>query len=252
MPGVRYGPDIADDAAFIMNNLVQIRDMRKKGQKISKADALRETKMLKLAKDIFGVNQKDIDKGRFGDLGSLAQYSVAGRNPKGKPYSRAKMAKSWRTGKVMKRKLRDEYVIRGEGPKGRQLGPDTSDPFGGATYLGRTKTKRFDALAAKSYRRARKNGVQVGKAKVRTSDAAGIDSLNIARTGKFLPGIDGPRGSARTGSTIRPPKAKSAARASQRTRESSIKGAGKGAGNTSSTGPSKPKTPSKPVRAKKK
>jgi hypothetical protein len=250
MPGVRYGPDIADDAAFIMNNLVQIRDMRKKGQKISKADALRETKMLKLAKDIFGVNQKDIDKGRFGDLGALAQYSVAGRNPRGKPYNRSKMAKSWRTGKVMKRKLRDEYIIRGEGPKGRQTADSTpGDPFGGATYLGRTKTKKFDALAAKSYRRARKNGVQVGKAKVRTSDAAGIDSLNIARTGKYLPGLSGGQ---RDGRTIRPPKAKSAARASQRTRKNTIKGAGKGAGKTSSTGPSKPKTPSKPVRPKKK
>lgn len=252
MPGVRYGPDIADDAAFIMNNLVQIRDMRKKGQKIGKADSIREAKMLKLADDIFGVKQKDIDKGRFGELGALAQYSVAGRNPKGKPYSRAKAAKNWRTGKVMKRKLRDEYVIRGEGPKGRQLGPDTPDAFGGATYLGRTKTKRFDALSAKAYRRARKNGVQVGRAKVRTSDAAGIDSLNIARTGPYLPGIDGPRGSARTGSTIRPPKSKSAAKAGQRARAKNVKGAGKGAGNTSSTGPSKPKTPSKPVRAKKK
>jgi hypothetical protein len=244
MPGVRYGPDIADDAAFIMNNLVEIRNMRLKGQKISKADSIREAKMLKLANGIFGVSERDIARGRFGEMGSLAQYSVAGRNSRGNPYKRSKLAKNWRTGKIMKRKLRDEFIIRGEGPKGRQLGPDTPDSSGGATYLGRTKTKKFDALAERAYRRSRRNGVQVGNARVRASNPASIDSLNIARSGPYLPGIDSPRGSAKLGS-IRPPKAKSAARGAQRARKSTVASAGRGSGKTSSTS-------RKPVTRKKK
>lgn len=242
MPGVRYGPDIADDAAYVMNNLVDINRRYRETGKLPREFQ----KFAKLARDIFGVKESDIKKGKYGDLSRLAQYSSAGRSARGKAYQRAKPAKNWRTKKIMKRGLRQEFQKRGETPSGRaqsgvrKVGRGDAisgisgverQGRGGATYLGRTKTRTFDKLAEAAYARARRNKVQVGGARVTQANAASIDKLNIARTGRFLPGIDsstfGGTGR-RSGSTIRPPKSKTAAAASQAKRVKTVKTAGRG------------------------
>lgn len=258
MPGVRYGPDIADDAAFVMNNLVDINRRYRETGKLPKEFQ----KFAKLARDIFGVSEANVRKGKYGDLSRLAQYSTAGRNARGKPYQRAKLAKSWRTGKIMKRGLRQEFQRRGESPSGRAISGVRktgrgdaisgisgveSQGRGGATYLGRTKTKTFDKLADAAYARAKRNKAQVGGARVTQPNAASIDKLNIARTGRFLPGFEGqPFGGTgrRSGSSIRPPKSKTAAAASQAKRAKTVKGAGKTGKNSTARGgrgSSKPK-----------
>jgi hypothetical protein len=163
----------------------------------------------------------------------------------------------------MKRGLRQEFQKRGEKPSGRaQSGvrkTSRGDAIsgisgverqgrGGATYLGRTKTKTFDKLADAAYARARRNKVQIGGARVTQATAASIDKLNIARTGKFLPGFDGqPFGGTgrRSGSSIRPPKSKTAAAASQAKRAKTVKGAGKPGRNSTARGGRSPKRPKK-------
>jgi|694.fasta_scaffold27483_8 hypothetical protein len=259
MPGVRYGPDIADDAAYVMNNLVDINRRYRETGKLPREFQ----KFAKLAREVFGVRESDIRKGKYGDLSRLAQYSSAGRSARGKAYQRAKLARSWRTKKIMKRGLRQEFQKRGEKPSGRaQSGvrkTSRGDAIsgisgverqgrGGATYLGRTKTKTFDKLADAAYARARRNKVQIGGARVTQATAASIDKLNIARTGKFLPGFDGqPFGGTgrRSGSSIRPPKSKTAAAASQAKRAKTVKGAGKPGRNSTARGGRSPKRPKK-------
>jgi hypothetical protein len=201
MPGVRYGPDIADDAAYVMNNLVDINRRYRETGKLPREFQ----KFAKLAREVFGVRESDIRKGKYGDLSRLAQYSSAGRSARGKAYQRAKLARSWRT-------------------------------------------KTFDKLADAAYARARRNKVQIGGARVTQATAASIDKLNIARTGKFLPGFDGqPFGGTgrRSGSSIRPPKSKTAAAASQAKRAKTVKGAGKPGRNSTARGGRSPKRPKK-------
>jgi hypothetical protein len=242
-----------------MNNLVDINRRYRETGKLPREFQ----KFAKLAREVFGVRESDIRKGKYGDLSRLAQYSSAGRSARGKAYQRAKLARSWRTKKIMKRGLRQEFQKRGEKPSGRaQSGvrkTSRGDAIsgisgverqgrGGATYLGRTKTKTFDKLADAAYARARRNKVQIGGARVTQATAASIDKLNIARTGKFLPGFDGqPFGGTgrRSGSSIRPPKSKTAAAASQAKRAKTVKGAGKPGRNSTARGGRSPKRPKK-------
>lgn len=246
MPGVRYGPDIADDAAYVMNNLVDInRRYRETGKMPKEFD-----KFARLANKVFGVKPSDLKKGKYGDLAKLASYSAAGKDSRGRAYKRGKLAKSWRTGKIMKRGLRQEFEKRGETPSGRAIrgvrkagagkrgdiisgipGVETQGR-GGATYLGRTKTKQFDRLANAAYARAKRNKI------AKTSNAAGIDKLNIARQGKFLPNITENFGatSRRTGATIRPPKSKTAAAGARAKTAKAVKTAGKGGKNSTARG----------------
>ena len=243
MPGVRYGPDIADDAAYVLNNLV---DSMRKYRETGKVDK-KYTKFAKMASQIFGVSDRDIKKGKYGKLAELAQYSAGGISPyTGKAYKRSKLEKSWRTGKIMQRGVRQEFIKRGEDPSGRALKgvrrgrgkrpPDIIPGVGterqgrgGATYLGRSRTAKFVRLEQEALRRAKRNKVSIGGARVKKGNRSEIDSLNIARQGRFLPNVDAGFGasSRRTGSTIRPPKSKTAARASQAKRVKTVKGAGK-------------------------
>lgn len=241
MPGVRYGPDIADDAAYVMNNLVDInRRYRETGRLPKDFD-----KFARLANKVFGVKPSDLKKGKYGDLAKLASYSAAGRDSRGRAYKRGKLAKSWRTGKIMKRGLRQEFQKRGEAPSGRAQsgvrrakGGDVISGIsgvetqgrGGATYLGRTKTKQFDRLAEAAYARAKRNKI------IKQPNAAGVDKLNIARQGKYLPGITTDFGatSRRTGQTIRPPKSKTAAAAARAKTAKTVKTAGKAGKNSTS------------------
>lgn len=233
MPGVRYGPDIADDAAYVMNTLVELRNRAKAlgpGRKLNRRDSTEYDKMKKIANEIFGVRPSDIDRGRYGALGQLAQYSTAGRNPQGRAYNRSKPAKSWRTKKIMKRGVRQEFEKRGQRPGGREIVGTMPMKEGGASYLGRTKTRKFDELANAAYARAKRRGYS------KTADAGGFDKIGvtgsggIARQGPRLPGIGQSYGatSGRSGQSIRPPTPKSArttsSRQSQRRRTVSTAG----------------------------
>ena len=221
MPGVRYGPDIADDAAYVMNTLVELRNkMRglKPGRKLGGKDGREYDKMKKIANEIFGVRPSDIDKGRYGALGQLAQYSIAGRNPRGKAYNRSKAAKSWRTGRIMKRGVRQEFEKRGQRPGGREVLGTTPGKEGGASYLGRTKTRKFDELANAAYARAKRKGY-IKEATAGAFDKVGVTgSGGIARQGPRLPGIGQAYGatSGKRGQSIRPPTPKSARTTSSR------------------------------------
>lgn len=262
MPGVRYGPDISDDAAFILDSVKELQAKLRKGLTLSKdrkgkvGEATKLKQFKKLAEDIFGVSGADFDKGKFGDLATMALY--------GGSKSRSKLAKSWRTGGQMKKSVTREFVDRGV-PGGRRAGsvktPDS------AWYVGRTRTKKFREVESRIQRNMRKNGTSyngVGvppRATNPNNFLATVDSLNITRArGKTNTPASSdltnrPRGvsrGARPGSSIRPPLPKSAIAAEKRRRatEGTKKArelAGKGKGKGKSGG--KPKTPKKPKKA---
>lgn len=254
MPGVRYGPDISDDAAFIIDAVKELQAKLRKGLTLSKdrkgkrgeATILADYK--RIAKDIFGVNEKDFDRGRFGDLAAMARY--------GADRDRSEFARSWRTGKPMKKGVTDEFVDRGI-KGGRRAGsvnaPDT------AYYMGRTRSKGFRNLEGKIQRRMNRNGTSYGKTTIpkrgtnKDNFLAQVDSLNITRArGKTSskPQSDitnrplkpaGGRGAA-PGGSIRPPLPKNAIAAEKRRRAAS---GTKAARDLASKG-KKPKTAGKP------
>lgn len=217
MPGVRYGPDISDDAAQIMDFVTEVQSRIRKGQKISKRDSARYASYKGLAREMFGVSARNFDSGKFGDLAEMAKY--------GGSKHRSKIAKSWRTGGQMKKSVTREFEDRGL-PGGRKAG-STKTPQG-AWYVGRTRSKRFQELEARAQRRMSRNGVTFGKTRIGPRQTkpdnflAQVDKLNIAkaRTGSSDI-VNRPRGVTQTrkpGSPIRPPLPKSAARAAQRER----------------------------------
>jgi hypothetical protein len=260
MPGVRYGPDISDDAAFILDSVKELQAKLRKGLTLSKdrkgkaGEATKLAQYKKLAKDIFGVSEKDFDRGRFGDLATMATY--------GGSKSRSKLAKSWRTGGQMKKSVTQEFVDRGV-PGGRRAGstktPDT------AWYVGRTRPKKFREIEGRIQRRLNRNGTSYGGVSVPPRGAkpdnflAAVDSLNITRArGKTnTPAASDltnrPRGvsrGARPGSSIRPPLPKSAIAAEKRRRaQSGTKKARELAGKGKGKSGGKPKAPKKPKKA---
>jgi len=217
MPGVRYGPDIADDAAYIMNNLVSInkrqRDLEKKGKKLTAKESRNKDKLASLADGIFGVSRADIDQNKFGDMGKLAQYSAYGKSTRGKAYKRSKMAKNARTGKIRQREIAAEHLRRSDNKVSRGLDSSSS---GGASYLGRTKTKRFAALHDAAQARAAKKGVSYQGRTVRSNSQESIDNLGVANVSKGSLGRAA-AGLSKTGS-LRPPKQSSVARRNQGSR----------------------------------
>lgn len=234
MPGVRYGPDISDDAAEILDFVKDAQARIRKGAKLSKRDSTRYDAFKKLSRDIFGVSNRDFDKGKFGDLAEMAKY--------GGSKSRSKIAKSWRTGGQMKKSVTQEFVDRGV-PGGRKAG-STGTPKD-AWYVGRTRSKGFRAVEARVAKRMNRNGASFGKTRIPPRATkpnnllAQVDKLNIAkaRTGSSdivnrPRGVNTPR---RAGAPIRPPLPKSAIRNAQRQaqRAKNVKGAGKtGRGKT--------------------
>ena len=253
MPGVRYGPDISDDAAFILDSVKELQAKLRKGLTLSKdragkkgvrlGEASKLAQFKKLAKDIYGVSEKDFDRGRFGDLATMALY--------GGSKSRSKIAKSWRTGGQMKKSVTREFVDRGV-PGGRRAGsvktPDT------AWYVGRTKPKKFREVEGRIQRRLNRNGTSYGGVSVPPRGAkpdnflAAVDSLNITRArGKTnAPAssdiVNRPRGVSRgaaPGGSIRPPLPRSAIAAETRRRAAEgtkksrdLAGKGKGKGRS--------------------
>jgi len=217
MPGVRYGPDITDDAAQILDFVRDAQARMRKGLKLSKRDQGRYDAFRDIADKVFGVGNKRFDKGQFGDLAVMAQY--------GGSRSRSKIAKSWRTGGQMKKSVTQEFIDRGT-PGGRKAG-STKTPSD-AWYVGRTNPKRLREATARAQRRMNRNGATFGKTKIAPRSTkpdnflAQVDKLNItkARTGSSDI-VNRPRGTTsvrKPGAPIRPPLPKSAARAQQRER----------------------------------
>lgn len=234
MPGVRYGPDISDDAAEILDFVKSAQERIRKGAKLSKRDGTRYDAFKQVARDIFGVSSRDFDKGKFGDLAEMAKY--------GGSKSRSKIAKSWRTGGQMKKSVTQEFVDRGV-PGGRKAG-STGTPKD-AWYVGRTRPKKFREIEGNIQRRMSRNGATFGKTRIAPRSTkpnnllAQVDKLNIAKArGGSSDIVNRPRGVTtprKAGAPIRPPLPKSAIRAAQRQSEraKNVKGAGKtGRGKT--------------------
>lgn len=188
MPGVRYGPDISDDAAQLMNTIVDLQDKveGRKAKKLSARDADTLRRASKLAKQLFGLSDADIKARRFKDMGVLAQYSPDGRILSGrkklkngkyqyKGAKRNKMAKNWRDGKLMKKKAGKEHMDRAydASTPGNYRTYTPSNPaqadnpagWGGATYLGRTAPKRFREARARTMKRAGRANFNAGNKK---------------------------------------------------------------------------------------
>jgi hypothetical protein len=191
MPGVRYGPDISDDAAHIQNEIVSLLKLEKsRAGKLAKRDRTRLDKLTRLSKDLFGVDERSIRRGRYGDLGLLAQYSGLGRDPRtGKLRKREKLARSKRTGRIMKKDEAKENAERLAGIKSSSGTGGTRGVPGEAALLGRTAPKTFREAEERTWRRARSKGVgynsqRIPKGVDQAAFKGSLDKLNIARVRK--------------------------------------------------------------------
>ena len=268
MPGVRYGPDISDDAAYILNQIVSLQDveadLKRRGRKLNDRDSKTLARNVKAAQTFFGVSAADIRKRKFGDMGELAQYSMEGinlsrrkRGANGKwVYAKSKRAKLAK-GKdgIEKRSVMDEHVnYRGANPGRTFLGPtdqkrkDMADVarVGGGTYLGRTSPRKFMDAQKRFYDRMSKKGaVSYGgqpARKIRGQDD--LDKVNIAKNSRgrtLRPRMTTSRPGGRRKATPKTP--------AQLKREKTIKNAGRRSGTMSTAkkarGAKKPTTPRK-------
>jgi hypothetical protein len=215
--------------------------LEKKGKKLNKEDTNLKNKMANLAKGLFDVSRSDIDKNKFGEMGQMAQYSSYGRSARGKAYKRSKLARDARTGKIRGREIVKEHARRGGS---RDLPKEGG--IGGASYLGRTQTKKYTVLRDRAAQRAATNKLEIGRARVKGTNPEQIDNLGIARgsgsSKVTTPGaLRNPTVLDKRGS-LRPPKVASNARAKQ---------GGRG-GPKKPPGPKKPTKPKTPRTAKKK
>jgi hypothetical protein len=240
MPGVRYGPDISDDAAFVVDRVKELQEKLRRGGKLDKRELKNYERDAAYAKDLFGVGRDRFDRGQFGEMGEMARY--------GGSKSRSKLARSWRTGGDMKKSVAQEFADRGGGVR-RAGGAKTPQ---GAWYAGRTRPKKFRDLEARAQRRANRNGVRFGAASIAKGSVkpgtfmAEIDKLNVARArgGKKSPGATSdianrPRGVTtvrKAGESIRPALPKSQIRAQQRARKRAVAGATRDLTNKGRTG----------------
>jgi hypothetical protein len=224
MPGVRYGPDISDDAAYFVDKVKEIQAKIRAGKKPSKSETTILKNAATVAKNIFGVNKRDFNKGNLGEMAEMARYGGS------KPLSRR--AKDSRTGTSMTKSVAEELLDRSTGKNSRG---SRTKPAEGTYYEGRTRSKRFKELEANATARLNKNGMPArGKARAvrkggvtpanfkdsvdRFQDAktrsSGSDLLNRVRGGS-----DPSSRQRKAGVGIRPPLAKSQARATQRSKK---------------------------------
>jgi len=177
MPGVRYGPDISDDAAYFVDKVKEIQAKIRAGKKPSGSESTLLENAFLVAKNVFGVKRADFDKGKLGDMAEMARYGGS------KPLSRR--AKDSRTGTSMKKSVAEELLDRATGKNSRG---SRTKPAEGTFYEGRTRSKRFRELEGKAIRRMNRNGLEVGK---RTIPKGGtnpktfkdrVDGFQFART----------------------------------------------------------------------
>jgi hypothetical protein len=252
MPGVRYGPDIADDAAAIYKGIKDLNDkeqaLKRKAQaakksgkavksaQLNKKDKAKYDRLAKLATDIFGVSRRDLQRGKYGDLYKMQRYSQQGVTSRGAKSKGAKFARNKRTGKIKRSSELKEYSRRSEGKSTR-----SQDRSGGTmeSYLGLTKPKGYREIEARALKRMARGGVRVGASKKKVKNRAGLDAIGIARvtrTGGFTSGPAAGKGrlpSARpplVGSRARKPRAAASstrARGAQAATKKTVRSAGK-------------------------
>jgi hypothetical protein len=236
---VRYGPDITDDAAQIIKDIVEYDDYRSwyvdrtnRGEDISMDDRLklselerRNERARELAKKLFGLSEKDMNARKFGLANDLARYSdgsislsdtridengirrYAVRKSRTKP---TRYKKGKKKGQLQRRTVRGEHERRGEGAPGRGYRDDRE---GGANYLSRGRvTPALQALLNRQQQIAQGKMVKGRDGKVRKMNPgkmqASIDALDISRgefdrgTGRTVRGTM----TERNKGTIRPPQ----------------------------------------------
>lgn len=157
MPQVRYGPDITDDAARLMNNLTDFQKRARKKGKLTKRERAAYKRDRNIAKRLFGLTDKDIDRGNFKLMQQLAQYGVNGRDKRGRAYKKNKYARNKRTGAIMRRSVKKESEIASLGQRRRTYTKD-SDQYGGASFLGRTTPKKLEQHLKQFDRLQKKRG----------------------------------------------------------------------------------------------
>lgn len=251
MPEVRYGPDVTDDAAQILKDIVRYQDFnelinrrRRAGEAVSAADAAKLKELKKradegsrLAEQLFGVSKADQAARKFGLLEDLAQYSRGGISTKTrrrggpdgtyeylrtKRYKPARIKKGKNKGQMRRRSIKKEHELRGEGKPGRGY---VDDRYGGGNYLGGTTPKRLQGLLERQERVAQGKTVTVGGKRVKIQpgrNRASLDKANIAR--QSLEGRND------TGKGIRPPQIVAAAAKRATKQQSATKAAVKKAG----------------------
>jgi hypothetical protein len=183
MPGVRYGPDISDDAAYFVDNVKDIQARIRAGGKISNNDRTMLKNAAELALNVFGVNKRDFNKGKLGEMAEIARYGGS------KPLSRR--AKDSRDGSIMTKSVAEELLDRSTGKNSRG---SRTKPGDDTYYEGRTRSKRFRQLEENAIARLNKKGMKAKgtqKAIIRgsvnpTNFKEKVDTLKItkARGGK--------------------------------------------------------------------
>lgn len=157
MPQVRYGPDITDDAARIMNDIVDLQKLRKQKGKLSQRQATYYKNQKNIAKRLFGLTDKDIEKGNFKLMKDLAQYGFGGRDKRGRAYRKGKYARNKRDKTLRRRTVARESEIASLGKTKRTYTEDEA-PAGGATYIGRTVPKKLASHLQKFDRIQKRKG----------------------------------------------------------------------------------------------
>lgn len=211
MPGLRYGPDIADDAAYMIEKITALLDKADKakarGRELSAEDKQALAQQTKAFKDFFNVGAKDVRKRNFGDAGILAEYAFGKK--------RSKFAKGEKP-----KPIRKEHEDRGaiDPPRTRYRKDKKGNPedeamlekTGAASYQARTAPARFREARARAFGHMAKRGPlgykQTGspKIKVKVNNEADLDYINIARSKKM--------GRVQGGKPLRPPLASTMAR----------------------------------------
>ena len=250
MTGVRYGPDIADDAATIYRGIKELNDkeqaLKRKAQAAKKAgkgkrltgalnkkDQAKYDRLARLATDIFGVTARDLKRGKYGDLYKMQRYSQQGVTSRGAKSKGAKFARNKRTGKIRRSSELKEYSRRSEGATTR-----SRDVTGGTmeSYLGLTKPKAYREIEARALKRMKSRGVRVGASRKKIGNRAGLDNLGIARVTRSGGFVSGPSTGRTALPSARPPlvgarpkKAASSTRSSssQKKTKKTVKNAGK-------------------------
>ena len=183
MPGVRYGPDISDDAAYYVDKVKDIQARIRAGRSLSNDDRTILKNAAELALNVFGVNRRDFNKGKLGAMAEMARYGGS------KPLSRR--AKDSRDGSIMTKSVAEELLDRSTGKNSRG---SRTKPAEGTYYEGRTRSKRFRELEEAAIARLNKKGMKANgtqRAIIRgsvkpTNFKEKIDTLKItkARGGK--------------------------------------------------------------------
>jgi|GEM_PF-2238198 len=208
MPPIRYGPDITDDAARVLNELQDINKARKlrdrgKLKPATKAQRLREQKVIRQASKLFGVSEKNIQAGKFGLIRDLAKYGYGGKDSRGRLYKGKRLAKRNRVvadkrgRKRTKRGVAGESIIKASGRMAANDGTErravrSDKEFGGASQLGFTVPKGLLKAYAKFDRVQKRRGNKPLRTNLTTDrkprSIGAVRPQFVPRGRRFVPG----------------------------------------------------------------